>query len=274
MKVSVIISFYNKVNFLKLVIAGFERQNFKEFELIISDDGSNSQSVSAVKGIIASSHLKIRHVWHADNGWRKNIILNKSIKASEGEYLIFVDGDCIPHKNFVSDHYNYREENIALTGRRVKFSEEVSNQLTPANVVNGWIEKKFFTSILKDTIFGDTKHFEKGLSLNNPLVKNNVRRENTNKQILGCNFSIFKSTLLALNGFDERYLGPCVGEDIDIDVRLLNMGGTVKLLRYCAIQYHIYHPLLSRKSVEENEKILALNQKENISYTQFGIDKN
>ena len=42
MKASVIISFYQKIEYLKLVLAGFERQSEREFEIIIADDGSNS----------------------------------------------------------------------------------------------------------------------------------------------------------------------------------------------------------------------------------------
>ena len=40
-KASVIISFYNRLDYLKLVLAGFERQTFRDFEIIIADDGSN-----------------------------------------------------------------------------------------------------------------------------------------------------------------------------------------------------------------------------------------
>jgi glycosyltransferase involved in cell wall biosynthesis len=46
---SVIISFYNKIEYLKLVLAGFERQSFKDFEVIIADDGSKEDIVQQIK---------------------------------------------------------------------------------------------------------------------------------------------------------------------------------------------------------------------------------
>ena len=103
---SVIISFYNKIDYLKAVLAGFERQTHKEFEILIADDGSKASVVDEVKKIIATSPLTIKHVWHADNGWQKNKILNRAIKRSKYAYLIFIDGDCIPHKSICSRTFN------------------------------------------------------------------------------------------------------------------------------------------------------------------------
>ena len=68
---SVIISFYNKIDYLKAVLAGFERQTHKKFEILIADDGSKAFVVDEVKKIIAASPLTIKHVWHVDNGWQK-----------------------------------------------------------------------------------------------------------------------------------------------------------------------------------------------------------
>ena len=51
---SVIISFYNKIDYLKAVLAGFERQTHKKFEILIADDGSKASVVDEVKKIIAS----------------------------------------------------------------------------------------------------------------------------------------------------------------------------------------------------------------------------
>ncbi len=273
MKVSIVISFYNKIDFLKFVLAGFERQVFKDFEVIISDDGSNPEVVEQLVEIIKASTFPIQHIWHEDNGWRKNIILNQSVLAARGDYLIFIDGDCIPHKNFVLDHYKNREENTALAGRRVQLSTKISKSLTLQKVSNGWLDKNFFFTILFDNTFGKTKHFNKGINLSIPMIKNKIDRINKSREILGCNFSLHKNTLLKINGFDERFLGPCYGEDIDVDLRLMNEGAKVKLLRYCAVQYHIYHPIISRADMHVNKKIYDDNKNRGVGYTKHGINK-
>jgi GT2 family glycosyltransferase len=50
-----------------------------------------------------------------------------------------------------------------------------------------------------------------------------------------------KEALLSINGFDEQYTLPAVGEDYDIEWRLLAKGYRIVSLRNLAIQYHLYH---------------------------------
>ena len=50
------------------------KQTFKQFEIIIADDGSNEETKSVID---AYKPLSIKHVWHEDKGSRKN--LNKAI---------------------------------------------------------------------------------------------------------------------------------------------------------------------------------------------------
>src|SRR5690606_23558383 len=92
--------------------------------------------------------------------------------------------------------------------------------------------------------------------------------------VLGSNFSLHKSCLLAVNGFDERYVNPAVGEDTDIERRLLRNGSTIKTLKFAGIQYHLYHKKLERKNYSESMKILEENDKGNVTYTPFGIEQN
>lgn len=270
MKVSVIISFYNKIEILKLLIEGFERQSFNDFEIIIADDGSKPEVVESINKLINSASISIKHIWHEDNGWQKNIILNKAVLNTTGEYLIFVDGDCIPHRHFVKDHHENRISNTILTGRRVKLSEKVSQKLTVNKVSSGFLDRRFFSSVLLDSLFGKTKQIEKGFRIFG-LCKQVYARNNPKREVLGCNFSLFKKDLLLINGFDERYLGPGIGEDIDIDLRFCNNGGEVKLFKFGAIQYHVYHPLLSRYDKKNNLKIFKENKELNIKGTNFGI---
>ena len=108
-KTSVIAAFYNNIQYLKLVLAGFERQTEKDFELIIADDGSNEEVVKEIESIASNYSFRIKHIWHPDKGFRKNKILNQAILTSESDYLIFIDSDCVPHSKFVEEHLNEKE---------------------------------------------------------------------------------------------------------------------------------------------------------------------
>ena len=93
MKATVIISFYEKFEYLKLVLAGLERQSFQNFEIVIADDGSKQETVTKIEEFASNFSIDIIHVWHEDKGFRKNKILNRAIKVANSDYLIFIDGD-------------------------------------------------------------------------------------------------------------------------------------------------------------------------------------
>jgi glycosyltransferase involved in cell wall biosynthesis len=266
LKASLIISFYNKVDYLKLVLAGLVNQTFKDFEVIIADDGSSHEVVEEIENISKEISFPLIHIWHEDNGWQKNKILNQAIRTASSNYLIFIDGDCVPHSEFVKEHYTNRKENVCLTGRRVNLSKRISDKLTVDKIKNGFLENSL-GRLLLDGIFGESFDVEKGL-----YVKSNWLRNYFNKKrrgILGCNFSIYKEELIEINGFDERYRGPSIGEDSDIQFRLELNGVKIKSLNNIAIQYHLYHKIQPRP--KENLDLFAKIKTERISATNYGL---
>ena len=270
MKASIIISFYNKIDFLKLVLAGLSRQSEKDFEVIISDDGSRPDVVEQIKTIQANSPLTIKHNWHEDDGWQKNIILNKSVQLAQGTLLIFLDGDCIPHKHFVKDHLAYATANVISAGRRVMLNEDYSSGLTTKSVAKGKLEN--FISMALQNIKGGS-HLEKGLRNPFSFLQDKMNRPKAEYSLSGCNFSMYKEDILKINGFDERYLAACVGEDTDLEKRFLMAGGKVKRLKNIAITYHIWHKRISRAGEEANMKLFNANIASGISFTPYGIKK-
>lgn len=268
---SVIISFYNKTGWLKLLLSALERQTLKNFEVIIADDGSEEIAVREIKQIIKSSPLSIQHLWHPDEGFRKTLMLNKAIMSSRSDYLIFIDGDCIPHYRFVENHVRLRQPEYALAGRRVNMSEKISTLLSEEKIRNGFLEKYFFLRLLFDSIFGKSRDVEKGIHISSPYL--NIFAGTYNKTILGCNFSIFKKDLLELNGFDERYHHPGVGEDTEINFRINNKGMKVFQPKFALVQYHLWHPRLSREKEPENLALLDETLKNKYIATPYGINK-
>src|ERR1041384_5412277 len=100
MRVSVIITTYNNPAWLEKVLWGFEVQTYKNFEVIIADDGSGEETQQLINRFKDQSLLRIIHVWHEDKGYQLCQLLNKPINASTSSYLIFTDGDCVPRKDF------------------------------------------------------------------------------------------------------------------------------------------------------------------------------
>ncbi|MBD1558504.1 glycosyltransferase [Vibrio sp. S9_S30] len=273
-RASLIIAFYNNIELLELVFKALNEQTEKNFELVIADDGSKKEVVDHIKNRIENLPFPVQHVWHEDKGFRKNRILNKAVIASKSDYLIFLDGDCIPEAHFVEDHLSESSRGYALNGRRVDLSEKYSRLLkSHKNPATFFTEFKW--SILKDYIFSGGgqkekgRNIEKGFRILNPTLRRMIIPKD--KGLVGCNFSLFKDDLLKINGFDMRYEAPGVGEDSDLDYRWLLAGFKKNSLFYKATQLHCYHPILERSS--KNDDIYNAMKSQNSPKAQLGIQE-
>ncbi|MBS1643739.1 MAG: glycosyltransferase [Bacteroidetes bacterium] len=267
-KASIIISVYNNLEFLKLVLAGFERQTEKDFELIISDDGSGKAFQDGLMELMAHSSLTIRHNWHPDDGFRKNKILNSSVVKAQSDYLIFVDGDCIPHAEFVSEHLQESIPGYCLVGRRVDLSSGITQALLKKKIQLSTLET--FSGkmlLLKDYLFHNLQNWKNGIYFKSTIIRKFLNR--ADRGLLGANFSLFKKDLLLINGFDERYTAPTFGEDTDVEFRLRLAGIKMKPILSIAVLYHCHHKLLPRP--RESELQFEIAQKENKAATDYGI---
>ncbi|MFM2588569.1 glycosyltransferase [Vibrio sp. TBV020] len=260
---TIIVAFYNNTTALSCIINALQAQS-DNFEVIIADDGSAPNNVEKVQEIISNSSMEIRHIWQSDNGFRKNRVLNKAVKAARSDYIIFIDGDCIPQSHFVSDHLENRELGYILNGRRVDlaacFKEPLHVSPTPQN----FYQDNFFKIVFK-YLMGDGKNVEKGIRVTNKHLSQLLNRKT--KGIVGCNFSLHKSDLVKVNGFDNRYNTPGVGEDSDIEYRLVANGMKVKNIFYKAPVLHPIHPELTRmnrayeifEKTKKDHQIVALD---------------
>lgn len=238
-QLSLIISVYNKPGILRLVLAALERQSWKDFEVLIADDGSGPEIRQVVAEAGGGAGFPLTHLWHEDRGWRKNTILNNAIRSAASDYLVFIDGDCLPSQHFLLDHWNEREPGRVLLGRRVETSERWSNALNLERVRSGAFER-FGWNELSDMLRGKSLRVEDGVRIPSAILRAILLR--SARGMLGANFSAWKSDLEAVNGFDELYDGPGCGEDSDLQYRLSLTGVRGKSLRNVAIAYHIWHP--------------------------------
>jgi glycosyltransferase involved in cell wall biosynthesis len=237
---SLIIAVYNKPEILRLVLAACARQSIRNFDVLVADDGSGPAVRQVIEESRRSAGLPLTHIFHDDRGWRKNTILNSAIRASRSDYLVFIDGDCIPSRRFLEDHWREREEHTVLLGRRVETSKRWSESLTVGAITGGDFERLDW-GVCMDGLRGDALRIEDGIRMRSALLRKVLFRNV--RGMLGSNFSVAKADLIAINGFDELYDGPGCGEDSDILYRLSLTGVRTKSIRNLAIQFHVYHPL-------------------------------
>ncbi len=128
--VSVIISTYNKPEWLEKVLWGFNCQTYKDFEVIIADDGSGPETKELIDIMRNKVSYNINHVWQEDEGFQKCRILNKAIVASTTDYIIMTDGDCIPREDFVQVHYINKEPGTFISGGYYMLPMNISIAIT------------------------------------------------------------------------------------------------------------------------------------------------
>lgn len=270
--ISLIISVYNNFTWLKLILDALHFQSFKDFEVVIADDGSDNQTCRLIEEYVGShNQFPILHAWHKDQGWRKNMALNNAVRKSSGEYLVFIDGDCVPHPDFLRDHFRLRQKGIVMGGRRIeslKYINDMMESFTtlPKNFF-GKVRLRILKNIFSVPLNASLSQLRRSLRF--PFVFGKPIGIKS-QGILGANFGLYRSDLEKVNGFDERYLAPGTGEDCDLDQRLGNAGILHKKASHYALMVHKCHSRLDWSS-EENARLLEDTKRNNLTATPYGL---
>lgn len=268
MKTSVIFSTYNSTEWLQKVLWGFNAQTDPNFEIVIADDGSNSETADLIKKIQSETQLNIQHVWQEDDGFQKCRIMNKAILASSGDYLIFTDGDCIPRSDFVATHKANAEPGHYLSGGYFKLPMETSKAITKQDIDNGnafnanWLIKNGLKKSHKISKLTATGWRQKLFNRVTP----------TKRTWNGHNASTWKENFFAVNGYDERM--QYGGEDCEFGDRLRNSGIKAKQIRYSAICIHLDHArgYVNDEMLKKNKAIRDNTTKNKATKTEFGLN--
>jgi glycosyltransferase involved in cell wall biosynthesis len=265
MKIGVIISTYNNPKWLEKVLWGYICQERKADEIVIADDGSTDETRQLLERY--KSELPIKHIWHEDRGFQKSEILNKAIIASESEYLIFTDQDCIPREDFISIHEKYAEKGFFLSGGYYKLPMEISNAITRNDVESrdcfrhSWLRSKGLPLKWKSTKLCRWHWWQ---ALMDAITT-------TKPTWNGMNSSGFREDIVRCNGFNmDMHYG---GQDREFGERMWNSGLKSKQIRYKAICLHLDHkrPYKTKDSIEKNLAIRRNTIKSGIVETPNGI---
>lgn len=264
---SVIFTTFNHPKWLEKTLWGFSMQSFRDFEIIVADDGSGQETRDVVESLKTQIDIPIQHVWQEDDGFQKCRILNKAIVASQGAYLIFTDGDCIPHPDFVKNHVELARENSLLSGGYFKLPLEVSRSITRQDILDGnctrpgWLLKHGvpFTPKIAKLLSHPT--------IGAILDALTITRATWN----GHSSSTWKKHILATNGFDERM--QYGGQDREFGERLMNMGIKTRQVRYRCSCVHLDHGrgYARPESIDRNRSIRQQTHANKITRTDHGI---
>lgn len=265
--ISVIVSTYESPALLEKCLYGFATQRFRDFDIVIADDGSGPQTRETIGRLREELDLEIRHVWQKDRGFRKTAILNAAIRATDSPYLIFTDGDCIPRHDFVEVHAQLRERGAYLVGGYFKLPRAVSEALDCEAILACKATDPGFLRTL------GLKPSRKEIRLR---VGSRIGRvldavTTTNRRWKGHNVSGWRADLVRVNGFDERMT--YMFEDVELGVRLQNLGIRPRQIRHRAICVHQWHRrgYVDDSAIRSNRAILEETKRESRTWTRYGM---
>ncbi|UAY50995.1 glycosyltransferase [Ferruginibacter albus] len=261
MKASLIIPFYKDLKGLELIFLALNKQSAKgAFEVIIAEDAEAKETIDFLLTIKPSLQFPVLHTSQEDKGFRKCRALNNAVKLANSDYLVFIDGDCIPHNHLIKEYLALKEKNKVIYGRRVNLSQSITEKLL--------YTKNIGILTLLNLLTSKSSRVKEGLYL--PFVPRSMKSK---RQFWGCNWAVLKEHLFAINGFDEDYTEYGY-EDIDTYNRLYAIGCRPESSKFRAIVYHLYHRHLGNDDVMARMKSLfEKKQAEGLFRCKNGIEK-
>jgi len=235
MLISVIVTTYNRPDALRATLSGLLAQDEHGFEIVVADDGSRDETRELIEATARTSPLPLRHVWQEDKGFRAGAARNRAAAAAGGEYMIFLDGDCVPRQDWIASHRALAEPGWMVAGNRILLSESFTHQVLESNTpIHEWTDEQWRAAVTR----GDINRTQplKSYSLG-PLRKLAGRRW---QRVRTCNLGVWMTDFRAVNGFDEAFEGWGF-EDSDLAVRLINHGTRRKEGAFATGVLHLWH---------------------------------
>lgn len=263
MKISLVITTYNWPLALAAVLDSVRLQTLLPFEILIADDGSSDETRQLIQTNAEGFPCPIQHIWQEDDGFQAAAIRNKAASRAEGEYILFIDGDTLIRPDFVKNHHRLARQGFFSAGNRVLLSKDFSQQVLSKGLpVAQWQPHRF-----------SSQQVNRAWALHTlPLGPLRLLKKSQWKGVKTCNLGIWKADLIAVNGFDESFVGWGY-EDSELAIRLLNQGFKHLDCRFAATVMHLWHQENDRSREEENLEILKTAMSTHKTRAITGIDQ-
>ncbi|HAT32643.1 MAG TPA: glycosyl transferase family 2 [Janthinobacterium sp.] len=248
--ISVVITTYNRPDALTAVLEACFAQDDRNFEIIIADDGSSDNTRAAVEELKRRSPVPLTHVWQEDLGFRAALARNRGTLAARGDYIVFLDGDCIPQRDFIAQHRKLAVRGHLVSGSRILLDAPFSARVLAEHLD---LQRLRLADKLRLRCGGHTNKLLQLLFTWPDLGR--VRRRFSWRRIKSCNLGVWRADLERVNGFDQSFLG-WGHEDSDLVVRLFNAGVMRKDGAFATEVFHLWHKESARDQESSNRDIV------------------
>jgi GT2 family glycosyltransferase len=208
---TVVVAAYNQPRELALVLSALAAQSDPDFDVAIADDGSDPPAERELADLAAQLPFPIDWVWQEDVGFRKMRAQNRAALRHGSELLLFLDGDCVPYRDWVATYRRHARPGEFLVGGYIFLSEEETLRLTPDAVRAGAHEHRLDPRTWWRLHSADWRNrLYAGRRKNRPRIR-------------GGNFGVARDLFERVDGFDEAFAG-YGKEDSELRNRMRNAG--------------------------------------------------
>lgn len=247
MKVTVITTVYNRPGHFRLMLAALAAQTRRPDEVVVADDGSDAATVAALRHLAAGSPIPCTVVRQEKDGYRLAAARNLAIRASTGDYLVFADCDIALLPDAIEAHLSLAAPGRILGGNRALLGEDATSRLFAATPAPSPADWEAAWSIADATGL----HAAQTLFLHHAALRRWHLARPHKPKIIGCHFSLCRSDVERVNGFDENFVGWGY-EDDDFARRLYKAGVRPASVILSARALHLWHPSLAPQQLRRH----------------------
>ncbi len=258
---TLIINTYNQPEYMERVLRAVSAQTSAPEQVLLADDGSDDETRArfASWAAAAARNFQTAHVWQPHEGFRRARVLNRAIAQAQRDYIVFLDGDTVPHPEFLADHRSQARRGSFIQGHRALVRQDASRWFG-----TGEFRTERRRALWRGQIHGVKHAFRWPVPFRRAL--------SGLRGIRGCNLAIWREDLVLVNGYNEKFVG-WGREDSELAARLLNAGRTRLDLRGRALCFHLWHPPASKQNLAANDELLAKALAERAQRCDTGLDQ-
>jgi glycosyltransferase involved in cell wall biosynthesis len=259
-RLALVITTYERPDALAAVLDSIRRQSQAPAGIVIADDGSSAPTGEVIESFARRSVVPVRMVRQEHAGFRVARLRNLAIAATtDTDYLVFVDGDMLLHRDFVADHQRVARPGWFTQGVRAHADGALTRTLLA--------DPAAATGPLTRGLGGLRRVY----LLRSPSGALLSRRlGNLFVAVKSCNFGAWHRDLVRVNGFNEAFegWGP---EDKELALRLQHAGVRRQTLLFGGIATHLHHPAAPRDALRANQALLEQTRRQRLIRCEKGL---